>query len=406
MVWGGGRELNLTPNKRWVAVSHALQMILLASLLAVPWVTLGLPPGAKAAGDITDQWVDQKLTDWKPVTVSPMSFGATFERASYDNILKPFNTPSVQASDLNLLLATGSRFIRIDIGFDAWLQNNSAAKQEMGSLISKIASDGGSLVIADAAAEAYRNGGQIPWSQFKTAWIQRVVTLASTYHPSAYIVVKEPGWYFPLISDLATNPAASDPNDWLNLTNDLISGVHSVSPETRVGVAIAADGLTKNPAFYIPYMKGVLLLQGLAFVGFDIYTTTGFDNTQNFLSNFGSGGKDVWIAECWSGDGAEVYDSSRSSLDAKWVQVAYYFAQLIGAKVMVPFYTDLAASYSLTDSSPTDAASVYALFQQRTLVFSAYQDIASTSSVGTGGWGGSASPGPGGGYGARPPMRQ
>lgn len=364
-------------------LSHTVLGGLLVSLLAVSLTVSLLPTNAQTSGDITDQWVDQKLIEWKPATVSSMDFGAMFQRASYDNILKPYNTPSVQDADLNLLFATGSRFIRIDIGFDAWLQDNGAAKQEIGTLVDKITSSGRSLVIADAAAEVYRNGGQIPWSQFKSAWIQRVHTLASAYQPSAYVVIKEPGWYFPLISDLTTNPAATDPAEWVNLTEALVSEVHSVSPSTRVGVATAADSLSSNPTFYVPYMKGVLQIQGLAFVGFDIYTTTGFDNTQTFLKDFGNGGKEVWIAECWSGDGAQIYNSSRSGLDSKWVRVVYYFAQQVGATTMIPFYTDLAASYSLTDSSPADAASVYSLFQLRTEVFSAYRNITASSIVST-----------------------
>ena len=352
-------------------------VVLVLTMLVISASRVPPPVSAQTSGPITEQWVDQQLVNWKPSTISPMNFGAILTRASYDNIEYSYNTAEVENADLAMLLNTNASSIRIDIGYDAWLKNDTGAQQEMASLVSQIRAAGRQLVIADASAESYRGSGQIPWSQFKQAWIARVQNLASLYHPDYYIVIKEPGWYVPMISDALTNPAVMDLNDWLNLTQTLVSTVHAVSPATQVGVAIGADSLANSPSLYIPYMQEVTKITGLSFIGFDIYTITGFEQTQSFLSQYGSGGKAVWIAECWSGDGSQIFDSSRATLDANWIKVVYYFGEQIHATAMFPFYTDLFASYGLTNTSPTDSSQIISTYQQRTPVFYAYQSLAS-----------------------------
>ncbi len=320
------------------------------------------------------------LVQWKPSSYPHIDFGVLFPRASYDNIMTSYNTVDVENADLGMLVSTNASYVRIDIGFDAWLQGKTTVQQEVSSLVGQIGSDGKTLIIADAAAESYRHGGQLPWVQFQDAWVQRVQTLASLYHPGYYIVVKEPGWYAPMISDATTNPAVQDPNSWLNLTRVLADAVHAVSPNTQVGVAIAADSLSSNSGLYVPYLRGLANISGVSFMGFDIYTTSGFTNTQNFLNQYGNQGKQVWIAECWSGTGTVAFDSTRSTLDQKWIQLVYYFGEDIGAKMVIPFFTDIFASYSLTSSSPTDPTQIVSLYSQRTPVFYSYGNVIAANS--------------------------
>ncbi len=361
---------------RSVIAFGILVFILLASFVLVQV----RPSRSQSTSAITEQWVDQMLVQWKPSSFAPMGFGVLFPRASYDNIMTTYNTPEVQNADLNMLVGTNASYIRMDIGFDAWLQGKTAVQQEVTTLVDQVRSDGKTLIIADAAAESYRHGGQIPWIQFQEAWVQRVQTLASLYHPDYYVVIKEPGWYAPMISDATTNPAVQDPNSWLNLTRVLADTVHSVSPNTQVGVAIAADSLSTNTALYTAYLRGLASISSVSFEGFDIYTTTGFNNTQNFLNEYGDQGKDVWIAECWSGSGSVAFDSSRSTLDQKWIQLVYYFGEDIGAKMVIPFFTDIFASYGLTSSSPTDPTQIISLYSQRTPVYYSYGNVIASNS--------------------------
>jgi hypothetical protein len=329
---------------------------------------------------ITQQWLDQALVQWKPSQNASMSFQVLFNRASYGNLETSYNTAAVQEADLSMLESTNAQCVRIDLGYAPWLQNDQAAITEMTSLVQSIKAAGKCLVIADASSESYRGGGAIPWTQFQQAWVQRVSTLASLYHPDYYVVIKEPGWYVPMVSDAKTSPAFQNLTSWIGLTQTLASTVISASPNTKVGVSVAADSLASNPSDYIPYLTGVEKLSGISFLGFDVYDPAGFTSTQSFLTQYGAGGKDVWIAEAWSGDGTSVFDASRAQLDAEWMRVLYYFAQEEHAVAVMPFYTDLFSSYSLTGTGPTDSAQIISLYQQRTPVFSEFQAVIATSS--------------------------
>ncbi len=328
---------------------------------------------------ITTQWLSQQTQIWKPTTNSSINFQVLFSRASYGDLEYSYNNMSVQLADLSMIVSTGAGCVRVDINYAPWLQNNQTEINELTTLISQIRADGKCLVIADSASESYRNGGQISWTQFQAAWIQRDRTLAQLYHPDYFIVVKEPGWYVSLVSDSRTNPSFQSASSWLNLTQTLASTVLSVSPNTKVGVSVAADSLSAQPSFYTPFITGLYGQSNISFVGYDVYDVTGFTNTQNFLDQNGNGGKNVWIAEAWDGGGNFIYDSSQAQLDQQWMLVLYYFAEHIHASAVMPFYTDLFSSYNLTNTYPTDPAQIISLYGQQTPVYSEFKAIVAAS---------------------------
>jgi len=328
---------------------------------------------------ITTQWLNQQIPQWKPSANSSLNFQVLFDRASYGDLEYPYNNITVQLADLNMIVSTGAKCVRVDVNYAPWLQNDTSAINELTVLIQQIRSDRECLIIADSASESYRNGGQIPWTQFQAAWIQRDKTLAELYHPDYFLVIKEPGWYVALVSDSRTSPSFQSASSWINLTQTLAATVLSVSPSTKVGVSIGADGISSQPTFYTSFLTGVYALSNVSFIGYDVYDVTGFTNTQNFLNQHGNGGKDVWIAEAWSADGNFIFDPSRGQLDSLWMLALYYFAEHIHASAIMPFFTDLFASYSLTDSSPTDSAQIISLFSQRTAVYFEYKGIVAAS---------------------------
>jgi len=301
-----------------------------------------------------------------------MGFGAVLQTASYGNIYD--NSLPVINSDLNMLAASGVKAVRIDLDFAPWLQNNYKVISKVSTIVQQVKNDGLKLIIADAAAESYRNGGQLSWSQFQAAWINRVKTLASLYHPDYYIVVKEPGWYVPMVSDGSGTPQMQSSSSWLNLTSTLAATVLSASPNTKVGVSVAADSLGTRPSLYVPYLEGVETFRSISFIGFDIYTTTGFTSTENFMNYVGSGGKSIWIAEAWSSEDS-FSNPANSALDASWINVLYYFAESqIHASMIIPFHTNDFSQYSSasTISSPT-------FFTSREPVFYSYKSIVTSN---------------------------
>lgn len=305
---------------------------------------------------------------WKPSSFYPMQFSAVLNTASYDNL--EHNSLSVILANLNMLKDTGVGSIRIDLGFDPWLLNNQTAINEMGTIVNSIRQDGLKLIIADSAAESYRRH-KLDWTQFQSAWIQRVNTLAELYKPDYYIVVKEPGWYVPMVSDARTNPTFQSVSSWTNLTLALTEAVHSVSPNTKVGVAISASSLNSQPTFYGQYLDAADQMTGISFLGFDIYTPNGFNATSDYVRS-SSPTKSLWIAEAWS-EANPPTNPAMANSDAVWIQALYYFAQSqIHAEMIIPFYDLAFAQYAQLSGSVVPSVS---FFDSRTPVFYEYQRI-------------------------------
>ena len=264
-----------------------------------------------------------------------------------------------------MLVQSGASCIRVDIGYDPWLLNNVTAQNEMTSVVNAIRADGKCLILADAGAETYWTN-KLPGRNFKRLGSSRVQTLASLYHPDFYVVVKEPYWYFNMISDNSTNPQVKNATAWTELTQILANAVQSASPHTEVGISTSFGYLPSQ--FYVSYLTGVNATPNVDFVGFDIYTANDFGNTQSFITQSGLS-KNIWIARSWSTPGATTALSvDRASSDQLWIQDLYYFGLYIHANNINPFYTNCFASYMSSDTS----------YSGRTPVFYEYQHLATT----------------------------
>lgn len=291
-----------------------------------------------------------------------MTFAVLDQSASYG--IPRNKTLAVQQADLSMLLSTGAPCVRADIGYAPWLTNDTTQISLVDSVVSSIREAGECLIIADAASETYYGSGALPWAEFEQAWVQRVHTLAARYHPDYYVVVKEPGWYVPMVNDSYTNPLFQNATEWTALTRNLTLAVHSASPDTKVGVSIAAYSLITNRALYASYLAGVQAIPGVSFVGFDIYSSKDQNAAQAYLS-YSPPSKDVWVAETWSSNGPQVYNSTNSQNDVDWIRSIDQFGQSIGAKMLMPFYTDLFCGYT----TPTDTQSWLTFYQGRTPVY-------------------------------------
>jgi hypothetical protein len=277
---------------------------------------------------------------WSSATISqtgPMNFTGFCEPCSYADLYS--YSLSQEEQDVMMLKGLGVTQIRIDLGFDAWLANNQTAIQQDSSMIDFIKSQGLSLVIADASAERYRSF-PLPWTQFKQAWANRVQTIAQLFQPSYYLVIKEPGWYVPMVSDARTNTQFQSSSDWLNLTSWLASEVQSVSPNTKIGISVCSNCISKTQSFYVPLLTQ--LPSSVSFVGFDTYGNDDNIAMQNFLNQYGADGKAIWNAETWSG---AAYNTNSSS-DQYWIISQYEFDLTNHVSEMMPFYSNDFVTYS------------------------------------------------------------
>lgn len=323
---------------------------------------------------------------WTPYSYSPVIFSPMFESLSYGNPSAPGNTPQVLQANLDMLESTDPEGITVDLGYAPWLDGDRSRIREDTHFINEIRSSHKLLVLKDASSETYRSH-PLPWPEFEAAWIQRVRTLAALYHPDYYTVIKEPGWYVPMIAGLShdlQSPAdvqVLNAKTWLALLAKLIAAVHAVSPATRVGISIPGDSLYGvNGALARQFFSGASHLAGLSFLGFDIYDTAAFADTQRFLGQFGTGGKQVWINEAWSTTTiGEARDPARARLDQQWMRALYQFGLYIHAQGISPFYTDILASYG---PRPTTSASLIAYYGRRTPVFHTLVNVISENRAG------------------------
>ena len=291
-----------------------------------------------------------------------MEYSGQFFRASYGNLWQPFNTADVQSADLQMLLSLGVQQIRIDASFDPWLQNNSQYIAQQTTNVNAIRTAGKKLVIADAGAQSYFNQ-PLTWAQFKAAWTTRVQTLAQLYQPDYYIVIKEPGWYVPMISDAKTNPLVQSISEWTTLLDTLDNAVKAISPSTQTGISGSWGDQDKTILAAVPPVASC------DFIGIDTYNPANNSSISSWITKLGTIPQKIWIAECWSS--TDPLHASKAQSDATWMLSEGAFATSINASAMNPFYSEPFAMYS----EPTDTATILRNYQNREPVYYAYQNV-------------------------------
>ena len=208
------------------------------------------PPDTSSG--ITCAYLAQQDSTWRPATDSSLGFSVTLTAAGYDNIQTDGFAPA--QAQLAMLLQSGASAVRIDIGYDAWLNNRQDIQADVTNLISQIRAAGKCLIIADAAAEFYRHN-PLPWTQFQQAWVQRVQTLAGLYAPDFYVRVKEPGWYVPMVSDALTNPQFQDVTTWVSLVQQL----EAAAPQSKDGVSIEGGIPASRQPMFVSFLRSVVM---------------------------------------------------------------------------------------------------------------------------------------------------
>lgn len=329
-------------------------------------------PATTTVSNYTEPWLAQWAGALAGTAPYPTNEAVVFSAIDYGGIVGAAANESGAYADLKMLYDTNASAIRIDLNYGPWLTNNATQISAYDSFIGNITSHNKTLIIADAAAEYYRQH-KLSWSDFQTAWVQRVAAVAARYHPDYYVVVKEPPWYFPMLSgyplSLATS-GALNVSQWMNLTQRLVEAVKNVSPNTKVGVAVTGDMYHQQLPISLDYLVAARNVSGLDFIAFDIYTPNAWNDTKRFLNTYGSGGKQVWIAEAWSGTAPDIFNQSREQFDAQWMQTIHTYAESIHAQYLIPFYTTFFSSYQQPSGNPP--ASFY---QNRTPVFYAFKNI-------------------------------
>lgn len=350
----------------------------LVAAVAQPGSAAQLFPSNCSYQPISTAWLSQEESTWAMAKAVPLATAAVLSTASYGNPESSGSSLAAIQADLAMLRAAGAQVIRIDLNYQPWLEHDTSLILELSSVIHTIRTDGLQLMIADSASETYRHS-PLPWAAFEAAWVSRVGNLAALFHPDYYIVVKEPGWYYPMIQGFPVDPTIESVASWTSLTQTLVETVRAASALTEVGVAVAASALyVGHPSGAFSYLEAMRQLPGLDFLGFDVYGVCDLENTVTFLHDQGSGGKQVWLPEAWSIAGSEVFDPTRSAIDVQWARALYDFLDYVGARGVGIFYTDALASYS---PPPSGSSALVSYYSNRTPVFYALQNLTRMRSV-------------------------
>jgi hypothetical protein len=350
-----------------------------------------------ASGGLSQAWLSQELMAWKPSqnSIYPMIFAPNFPGIGYDEAYESYRNPTAVAEAYQMINQTGSQAVTIFPGFAGWLLNDSYIVQTYNNATAMVAANHQMLFIQDSAAQYYGQHRQ-SWTQFTREWVVRDRVLAQTYHPAYFTVIVEPQWYWPFmvnVTNITENSNATfvahflnttpllNITDWVNLTNQLVSAVHNVSPDTKVGVSVPAELLSPTPMnanythnFGTKFLQNETKVKGVYFISFDIYGPNDFNSTLNFLNKYGVNGKKIWIAQTWANTG--VNQNPCSAQDSEFLVLVYYFALKIHAEGISPFFTNCFVSYN---STPTQASALTNFYQGREPSFYEFQRIVASN---------------------------
>jgi hypothetical protein len=378
-------RLKTLPKMRVILILLLLQMIVTqCSAQNNPQAQSGTTEISNPASNaITINWMDSYSKNFSNLKQYNVLVYPALLSDSYDNVENNGTTMSVVNENLKMIEQTGATGVTIHMGFDPWLIGLPNIITENKTVTKEISDSNKTLMLADASAEYYRHHKQ-PWDQFETEWINRVTTLAKLFHPAYYTVIKEPPWYVPMIAGLtrdtssAADKIVSQPTQWISLLSKLIAAVKSVSPNTKVGIAVSGDMYNGTISGKVDseIMQSAIRLKGLDYIGFDIYTATAFENTAQFLHTYGNGGKSVWITEAWDSTTKNLTNNQlNSETNLKWAQFLIDYARYIRATGVVPFYTNNFASYN---PRPSGTQNLLNYYDQRTPLFYEFQKLIST----------------------------
>ena len=313
-------------------------------------IALGLVGGAyllsKQSKSVTQQWIDKNLAAYKPASINPIMFTGEDLSGSF---LYPELYPQDVYPFLTMLYSLGVQSIRVDMDYYGWLKPDPTIITNNATQIANIRSNNKKLILSDYGSQLYVNK-PISWSQFKTAWLSRVSTLAALYQPDYYVMVKEPAGYAKMVSDSSTNPLFSSSAEWLTLSQDLASAIKGVSANTQIGVT--ASPQTNSSSFITSFFEGIKQISNISFFGFDIYDQASFDTMISYMDRYGAGTKNFWLAETWSNN-TGPNSVGYATIDPSWIQLMYYVAEYYHAEEFNPWFSNAFVDYSWPPSTFT-----------------------------------------------------
>jgi hypothetical protein len=255
----------------------------------------------------------------------------------------------VQLAELDAAVQGGASVIRVSAGGDLLLEaetprlfqdsNDEAGKQKAADRIArqeaaekqymdKLAASSVKLDISDSQYSPYllvwasdNESKKVSWDDFTAFQERRIRYYGGLYKPLAYEIVSEPEAYTQY-SSIQEPEGANMLDLWVAQTEKLITAVHDVSPDTKIGI-----GVSIQSDFDKQFYQRALTLDGIDFIAVRIFQPAAFQVTEDMLAQYGNPidhGKEIWIVETWYGYCLAPQRSM--DLDGVWLETVAAFA--------------------------------------------------------------------------------
>ncbi|MCG2724012.1 hypothetical protein L6303_04670, partial [archaeon] len=308
-------------------------------------------------------WLDQKLVEWKPVEYKAMDFDVYHVYAS-DNMFVKTNS-DIDAKMLDAILEVDPDTVLLYIRPKEYFSQ----KERYDKLINKIRDSGKKLFIGARFDDIEMN-----FNSYDKALSDYTKNIIALIKPDYYGIVIEPE-----TMEIKYNFDASDA-DWKGLVGRIAGLSKQLSPNTKTAVAGHKEELS--------FLRIVSDIKDLDIVGFDIYGMEGIyseysgylgkgDVVGSAIDYANSKGKETWILETWTSAMITSQQTAISvkefmkPIDAKWLRLMIYYAQMHNMKAIAPFYTGKFVYYGSDQNEFVSALNN----KQRTPAFYAYKSV-------------------------------
>lgn len=321
------------------------------------------PPEYKADCNIINTWLDSKIVEWKPTSLSNIKFNGHLIFQS-ENLIDIF--PEIYDNNfIDMIMELNTDSISLHIQPQLYIQY----KTRYDNIITKIKTTGKELYIA-YQMPTLTSITLNEYIQTETTFINNFITL---HKPTYFVVVDE---YTTMVE--RTKLVATD-SEWKNMVMQFCTLVKSISPTTKTGVNVHSRELT--------FANTLTDIYNLNFIAFSIWGIELLDETtpygldvKNTIQNIQSYGKDVIFEQTWSIDRSNKPPELLAldfikEFDPKYTTAIIYYCIKYGIVNYNPYYTGKFITYEEDQSLFLQSL----LNNERTPVFNTYKDLIITS---------------------------
>jgi hypothetical protein len=342
----------------------------------------GVPPHYRQRYNEINQWLDEKVLEWKPLTYESMSFCAHYLLVSEQMI--GVTDARFDLPFLSMLKETGIDCVRLSI----FPSNYEKYSLRYDTVIAKIRENNLKLMVAFMVGDS-KKGAVSSFEQYKKIELDFTEKFIKRYNPEYYALVTEP---ITMEKRLKLGARLPD-SQWVALVEETAAMVKTINPSIKTIAAVNTE-----PG-QLELAKKFSDVADLDIVAFQLYGPAGLydaykgwvgkgDVVGEAIAHVQKKGKNAWITETWlSIPTVETWQGSKDSnsyfnepwmapLDAKWLRAITYYAQKYKVKSISPFFTGKFISYPTSDRNQQRRNFLRDLTEnKRTAPFYAYQDV-------------------------------